>query len=62
MVSVVVPTTIPRYSPVPGLGRAFGRLAVGMAEGARNDRRLAQEAEACAMECDVVGNLTCEMH
>lgn len=53
---------MPRYAAVPGVGIAVLRKAVGVAERARVDRRHAQETEACAIQLDVAGNLTCEMH
>lgn len=62
LVSVVVPTMMPRYTRVPGIGRAVLRLAVGITEGARLDWRHAQEAETCLMKRDMFGNLTCKMH
>ncbi|OWK23992.1 hypothetical protein AJ87_26875 [Rhizobium yanglingense] len=63
VVLVVVPTTIPRYSTVPGFGRADLSHAVGLAESARMlDCGQAQKTEACAFELNVAGNLTCEMH
>ena len=63
MVSVVAPTTIPRYSTFRCIGRAVLGHAVGVTEGAGIlDRGHAQEAEACLMKRDVFGNLTCEVH
>ena len=62
MVSVVVPTTIPRYSTFPGIGGAIFGAAVGLAESARVDRGHAQESETSLVKCDMFRNLTCEMH
>jgi hypothetical protein len=63
MVSVVAPTTIPRYSAFRGIRGAVLGHAVGVTKGAGIlDRWHAQEAEACLMKRDVFGNLACEMH
>lgn len=63
LVSVVVPTTIPRYSAFHGIGWSVLGHTVGLTERARVlDRGHAQEAETGLVKCNVFGNLTCKIH